>query len=458
MGPLLSAATEGAGHEPAQIAAGEIAERVKAAGVVGAGGAGFPSHVKLAAKAEVAIANGAECEPLVHVDQELMITRAADVVRGLRLVMQATGAVRGVLGVKRKYTRALAALRQALDGSRDITIHELGNLYPAGDEQVLVYDVLGRVVPEGGIPLNVGAVVHNIETLINIGRAVEGIPTTTKHITVAGDVPRPITVQVPVGVTIREVIGLAGGARTPDPVVLNGGAMMGSLVRDLDEPVTKTTKLLLVLPHDHYVSMLRRQSPAEFTRRAVSACDQCFMCTDYCPRHALGHAIEPHKLILLLGAGVPVTDPQLAAAFLCCECRTCNYACPVHLVPGNIAIHVKRELQKAGLKNPYHRQTEADPYRDLRRVPINRLIARLQLSQYDVPAPLTEVAHPFRRVALRLRQHSGVPAQPLVRVGDRVTEGDLVGEIPPGVLGARVHASLAGVVREVSDRVVIEAE
>ena len=102
--------------------------------------------------------------------------------------------------------------------------------------------------------------------------------------------------------------------------------------------MTKTTKMLLVLPRNHYVSNLRLQSKAHVQKHAISACDQCFMCTDFCPRHALGHAIEPHKLILMLGAGLPVTDPQLAGAFLCCECRTCNYACPVHLKPGNFAI------------------------------------------------------------------------------------------------------------------------
>jgi Na+-translocating ferredoxin:NAD+ oxidoreductase RnfC subunit len=435
----------------------EIIERVKAAGVVGAGGAGFPSHLKLKSQVEVVIANGAECEPLAHVDQELMISRPEEIIAGIRAVIQATNAERGVIAIKQKYSKAIATLEEALGGARDITIFELGNFYPAGDEQVLVYDVLGRVVPEGGIPVQVGALVHNIESLINIQRALDGIPVTHKYITVAGDVPDPISVRVPIGVTFGEVIALAGGSCTPDPVVMNGGAMMGSPVRDLNSPVTKTTKLLLVLPKDHYIATLRSQSPQEFIRRANSACDQCFMCTDFCPRHALGHAIEPHKLILKLGAGLPVTDPQLAAAFLCCECRTCNYACPVHLVPGNIAITVKRELIKAGVKNPYRRETNPDPYRDLRRVPINRLISRLQLSRYDLPAPLTEEVPEFRSVRISLRQHIGLPSRPVVKVGDRVKTGDVIAEIPPGATGAPIHASLDGVVREVSDAVLIEA-
>ncbi len=435
-----------------------VKELVRQAGVTGAGGAGFPTHVKIAARAEVVIANGAECEPLTHVDQELMIHHVPEVVAGLAAVMAATGAERGVLGVKKKYTAAIQALRAAIGGRNDITIFELGNFYPAGDEQVMVYDILGRVVPEGGLPLNVGVVVQNIETLYNIHAALEGRPVTHKHITVIGEVRRPVTVRVPVGISLREVLDLAGGPSTANPMVLNGGAMMGHVTGDLDEPVTKRTKLLLVLPLEHQLSANRRQSRSQIELRAMSACDQCYMCTDYCPRHAQGHAIQPHKLILLLAAGIPLTDAQMAGAMLCCECRTCNYACPVHLSPGDIAISVKRDLLKAGLKNPYHRQTEADPYRDFRRVPMARLVNRLGLARYDVPAPLTEVPAEFKRVRLALSQHIGAPAQPVVKVGDRVTVGDVVGEQPTGAVGARVHASISGVVGQVStDMIVIEA-
>jgi Na+-translocating ferredoxin:NAD+ oxidoreductase RnfC subunit len=438
-------------------AASEIIAKVKAAGVVGAGGAGFPTHLKLASQVAVVIANGAECEPLVHVDQELMIEHAPLVAAGMRAAIQAADAQRGVVGIKQRYGRAIATMRAALPVDGSTVVQELGNFYPAGDEFVLVYDVLGKVVPEGGLPVQVGALVQNIETLLNIALALEDQPVTHKYVTIQGEVPHPLTVRVPVGITLRETIALAGGSRVPDPVVLNGGAMTGSVAASLDAPVTKTTKMLLVLPREHYVSNLRLQPRSHFQRQATSSCDQCYMCTDFCPRHALGHAIEPHKLILLLGAGLPVTDPQLAGAFLCCECRTCNYICPVHLKPGNLAIAVKRDLQKAGQKNPYHRETAADPYRDLRRVPIVRLIARLGLARYDTPAPLTGLTARFDQVRLPLKQHVGLPAKPVVQVGDRVRSGDLVADAPANAVSARVHASIAGIVREVSDAIVIEA-
>lgn len=437
----------------------EIVTAVQKAGVTGAGGAGFPTFFKLKARAEIVIANGAECEPLTHVDKELLHHHTAEVIRGLKAVMAATGASKGVIGVKGKYADLVAQLRVAMADSPELSVCELGNFYPAGDEQVLVYDVTGRVVPEGGLPLNVGCVVQNIETLYNVAAALDGTPVTAKCVTVIGAVKNPVTVRVPLGITLRQVIDLAGGATVPDPVVLNGGAMMGEVAGSLDAPVTKRTKILLVLPYDHQLSVRRRTPREVFDTHAIASCDQCYMCTDFCPRHAQGHAIQPHKLILLLASGVPMTDAQMAGALLCCECRTCNYACPVHLAPGDIALNIKRDLVKAGIKNPYHRQTEVSSTRDFRRVPMYRLVNRLGLEKYDVEAPLTALDTHYDRVTLLLRQHAGVAAQPAVAVGQAVTTGDLVAAVPEGALGAAVHASIDGTVVEIrADAVVIEGK
>ena len=197
------------------VAVEEIAAAVQAAGVTGAGGAGFPTHVKFRAQAEIVLANGAECEPLTHVDKQLMIHHAPQVVAGLRAAIRATGAERGIIGVKAKSKEAIASLRRELQGAEDITIAELGNFYPSGDEQVMVYDVLGRIVPEGGIPLDVGVVVNNVETLYNVSQALEGRPVTHKYVTVIGEVARPVTVRVPIGVSIGEVIVLPGARLSP---------------------------------------------------------------------------------------------------------------------------------------------------------------------------------------------------------------------------------------------------
>jgi Na+-translocating ferredoxin:NAD+ oxidoreductase RnfC subunit len=436
----------------------EIIQAVREAGVTGAGGAGFPTFFKLQASADYLIANAAECEPLAQVDKQLIAHSAPQIISGIRLAMQAIHARQGIIGIKKKYKDLINHLRNHLQGASDINICEVGNFYPAGDEHVLVYDAIGKVVPEAGIPIDVGCVVQNIETLVNIHRAVEGQPFIHKYITVIGAVQKPMTVKVPLGITYQEVIDLAGGVTVSDSFILDGGAMMGN-VAEPDAPVSKRTKILLVLPYDHQLSVKRRMSRRSTELQAISACDQCFICTDFCPRHAHGHAIQPHKLILLLSSGVPLTNEQMLGALLCCECRTCNYSCPVHLLPGDIAIQVKRDLVKGGLKYPHPKQTEANPYREFRRVPIQRLIARLGLAKYDVLAPLTDTPVEFKRVILQLRQGLGMAAVPLVKAGDQVQAGSPIADVPKGALGVPVHASINGFVQEVRpDSIVIEAK
>jgi Na+-translocating ferredoxin:NAD+ oxidoreductase RnfC subunit len=163
--------------------------------------------------------------------------------------------------------------------------------YPAGDEFVLVYDVTGRVIPPGGLPRDVGCVVVNVETLVNIG---SDKPVTHKYLTVAGAVRTPVTLRVPVGLPIREVIDAAGGAAVPMFRALMGGVMMARLAADLDEPVTKTTGGVVVLPSDHFLIRWHQQEWRQIERIAKSACDQCRFCTEMCPRYLLGHPIQPH--------------------------------------------------------------------------------------------------------------------------------------------------------------------
>ena len=155
----------------------DIVGRVRDAGVVGAGGAGFPTHVKLNARVDTVIGNGAACEPLLTCDQGIMAARAAEVVAGLRLAMEATGATTGIIALKAEYRDAVTALRRELSRTSpgpQIRLHFLAPVYPAGDEHVLVYEVTRRLVPEAGIPLNVGVVVQNVGTLTQIAAAVRG--------------------------------------------------------------------------------------------------------------------------------------------------------------------------------------------------------------------------------------------------------------------------------------------
>ena len=238
--------------------------RIEELGIVGAGGGGFPTAVKLRAAASVFIVNAAECEPLLHKDKELLHHRAQPMLRGLRVAMEAVGAASAVIGIKEKYKDVIAALEPQLPS--DVRIQSLMDCYPAGDEFVLVYDVIGKVIPPGGLPKDVGAAVANVETLVNIGL---DQPVTHKYLTVAGAVRTPVTLRVPVGMKIREVIEAAGGATEPQFEVLVGGVMMAKLAPSLDEPVTKTTGGLIVLPASLSCWLVQADLEANRTHRKV---------------------------------------------------------------------------------------------------------------------------------------------------------------------------------------------
>ena len=437
-----------------------VAERVRQAGVVGAGGAGFPAHVKVGSQVEYVIANGAECEPLMHKDAELMARHAPEIVAGMQAVMGATGAAKGIIGLKSKHTEAIDALKRATEGSR-IEMKMLGDFYPTGDEFVLVYEATGRLIPPGGIPLSVGVVVQNVESLYNVAAAIDGVPVTRKILTVAGAVRQPLTCSVPIGITFRELIDLAGGALTEDYAFFVGGAMMGQLSRDADACVTKTTGGLIVLPEHHpLVKHIERPEP-DMHQIGKSACDQCSYCTELCPRYLLGYQIEPHKVMRSLVFSLSGEGFWSQWGQLCCECGLCTlYACPEGLYPREACQRAKQELKSrdADRLDTGETQVKPHPMYDSRHIPVKQLVRRLGLTHYDLPAPFVEVDIRPERIRLPLNQHVGAPAQPVVRPGDRVAAGDSVAEIPDEALGARIHTSIDGIVREIEPEIVIEAQ
>ncbi len=428
-------------------------DSVQENGVVGAGGAGFPAHIKLRARAETVIVNAAECEPLLHKDKELLLRFPSEVIRGLTISMERVGARRGVIAIKNRYQPAMQFLTQKLPTG--VQVQWLTDTYPAGDEFILVYDITGRIIPPGGLPLDVGAVVHNVETLVNI--AAEK-PVTHKFLTVAGAVERPVTLRVPVGMPIGEVIGAAGGTSAVQFDVLVGGVMMGRLAGSTNEPVTKTTGGLIVLPRNHGLIRRYRLDWFQVNKIGKSACDQCGFCTELCPRFLLGHPIEPHRAMRALGFRQE-SDELIMGTLACCECNLCSlYACPEDLDPRNVCVHDKQILRGRGLR------WSGDPadlhahglFRD-RRIPIRRLKLKLGLDIFNDTGPLVAEPAGTGRVVLPLQQHLGSPCLPAVRVGDRVRAGDLVAAPPEGKLGANIHASIDGTVKSVDGAVVIEA-
>ena len=427
----------------------EISEKVKAAGVVGAGGAGFPTHVKLAARAEIFLVNGAECEPMLRTDQQLMAKSPELLVRGLELAMQATGAREGIIALKAKYGEAIAALKPLLRPNMRIEI--LRDIYPAGDEVITLWLTTGRRVPPGGIPINVGAVVNNPQTLMNVARAVDGTSVTTRTFTITGAVAHPMTVTVPLGVSLQEMLDLAGGPTCAAPAFIDGGPMMGHLIDDLNRPVTKTTGGLIVLPEDHMLIRRKRQTMGSVLRIAKTVCEQCMYCTELCPRHIIGHELPPHLIIRTVNHNRLGAPSVIRSALTCSECGVCEaYACPVGISPMRVNVALKAELRANNIR--YEGELgPVDPMAENRLIPISRLVSRLNLGPwYPHHAPLQEQEYAAKKVTLILKQHAGAPATPVVKVGDAVKKGQLVAEIPDGALGARIHASIDGIVAQVT--------
>lgn len=423
-----------------------VIERIKEAGIVGAGGAGFPAYVKMAGAAEIALVNAAECEPLLHKDKELLHHRLDDVLKGLRTLMHSVGAARAIIGIKEKHQGLIDTLRARIDGG--VEVIPVRDFYPAGDEITLIHETTGRVVQAGALPGSVGVVVNNVETLYNIGREQ---PVISKFVNIAGEVARPVTVEVPIGISFQEVLDFTGPLLAGYAVV-EGGPMMGRLVKDLGQTVTKTTAALLVLPVDHILvrrlSGLGRQN--EVNRIGKAACDQCVLCTELCPRYLLGHPIQPHKAMRSLIFANAEKTPELHTLY-CCECNLCSLiSCPEGLSPSMVCVDNKRRARADNLVFTGKLDNGVHPMQAFRRTPSKKLKSMLDLNRYTDKGPLTDFDYSPSQLKVQLRQHIGKPAVPLVAVGERVERGQKIATVG-NELGCEIHAPATGRIAAVND-------
>ncbi len=440
----------------------EIFDMVMKSGIVGAGGAGFPTHVKISAKAEIVVANGAECEPILETDRHLMLREARKVIEGLKLAMQSVEAEKGIIAIKKKHSDITLILKEMLKDEEHIKLHLLDNFYPAGDEHVLVYEATGRVVPMGGIPLDVNVVVSNVFTLSLMADACNGTSFTHRYITITGEVRNPCVTKLPIGISIRETIEKAsGGIKIEDYKVIIGGPMMGKLEENLDNPITKTTGAIIVLPSDHKIVDLKSKNIKSAMKIAKSVCCQCSQCTDMCPRFLLGHNLNPHKMMMALSDIEDKSDLKgLYPATLCSECGLCGYyTCTMGLLPNAVNRYYKEVINK-NRERPNFKNImteEVHEFREYRKVPTERLLDKLGLTKYNFHLPFVELDIKPEKVVLPLKQHIGAPSIPVLTQGQRVAAGDLIAEIPEKSLSARLHSPIDGVIKEISDSFVIES-
>lgn len=294
----------------------EIRERVKAAGVVGMGGAGFPTNVKLTPKNPEAIdyiiVNGAECEPYLTSDYRRMLEESDKLVSGLKVALSLFDHAHGIIGIEDNKPEAIAAMQKAVAGESNMEVKVLKTKYPQGGERSLIYATTGRSINSSMLPADAGCIVHNVDTIYSIHMAViEGKPLTKRIVTVTGDgVKNPGNFYVWLGMNYRQLLDAAGGPVGEPEKYISGGPMMGFAMYSLDVPVVKGSSSLLVMKED-IVSKLE-----------TSACIRCGRCSEGCPSHLL-----PAKL-----AGFASRNNE--AGFLkfdgmeCVECGSCSFVCP----------------------------------------------------------------------------------------------------------------------------------
>ena len=410
----------------------ELQDIIQQNGVVGAGGAGFPTYMKLTDKANTILMNCAECEPLLKLHRQLLEKHAYEIMKTFHMIQETVGASEAIIGIKKSYVQTIHALNQHIEEFPGMRLHLLDEVYPMGDEVVLIYEATGRVVRPGGLPIEQGVAVFNVETVYNVYRAVEEKqPVTDKYVSVVAEVSDPVTVRVPL--------------------------MMGRIGNGSD-PVTKTTNAILVLPKDHLIVAKKQRTSSIDLKRAASICCQCNTCTDLCPRHNLGHPIDPAKFMRAASNNdFRDLNPYIDASF-CSSCGVCEmYSCPQSLAPRSLLADMKGGLRKAGIRPPQGVQPKpVQESREYRKVPEERLMARLGLTKYDKDAPMDENVVPVSKVKILLSQHIGAPAQAIVKTGDMVTKGQMIAQHADG-LSVSIHASISGKVTEVTDRHIIIA-
>lgn len=434
-------------------------EAIQSAGVVGAGGAGFPTAIKLNTKAEYLLINAVECEPLIETDKYLCRAFPERIVATVTRMAEHLEAKHAVIVLKAKYKAEIEALEKAIRAQNaNVEIFGTRTYYPAGDEQILVQQVTGRSVPERGLPLNVGCVVENVGTVLSIADALEGKPVCEKYLSVTGAVRTPVMYKVPIGTSVRSILERTA-LTVKEYAVILGGPMMGKMLADdaaIDAAVvTKTTGNLLVLPKDHYLVKKAGLSLHTMIRRAATSCIQCRFCTDLCPRSQTGHDVKPNMVMRNMWRKDAITDDEefkrsFGSAVNCSSCGLCEmYSCPMGLSPRKMNDYAKVLLRERGIQVEKNMAPVAKPTIEDRRVNTERLIARLGLTPYYVHVLPELFDYEPETVFIPLSQHIGKPAQACVSVGDRVTKGDTVGKAAEG-LSANIHTGIDGTIQEVT--------
>jgi Na+-translocating ferredoxin:NAD+ oxidoreductase RnfC subunit len=425
-------------------------------GIVGAGGAGFPSYAKLAEGADLLLVNGSECEPMLYTDYVILKNEITLVLSGITSVLSHTGIKKALLAIKEHTAKRLGFS----DGERladKIFVKVLPNVYPLGDEIGLIYEATGRLVKPGKLPITEGVIVYNVETMYNLGAAIRfGEPVTKKWLTVSGDIDNPTVIRVPVGTRVSDIFKKFNITVDENHTVLDGGPSMGKIINPSTYAVSKTTKGILILPNDTQAVISKMASPQMAIVRAETACCQCTRCTDMCPRNMLGYPLEPHKMVRTAMGVAEIMPEMVLSATLCCGCGICeSLACSQGISPRIVIENYKALLAKNKLRFNIDGEYNVRSEREYRQIPSEKWTSMLGVTKFDRVADFYGEINDFCRVEIPLNKHIGAPSTPTVKDGDTVNKGDLIADASSG-LSLTQHASLSGTVTLGSNKIIID--
>ena len=434
----------------------ELKELFRNAGIIGAGGAGFPSYAKLAEGADTLLVNGAECEPLLYTDYVILKRELDTVLTGIEEILSESPIKKAYICIK-SHTAKRLSFKDGEELSDNIKIKVLPDVYPMGDEVSLIYEATGRLVNPGHLPISVGVIVYNVETLYNLGRAILGHGGVyMKWLTVGGDIDNPTVVRVPVGTAVADVFAWLGINVKEGYSVIDGGPSMGKLINHERASVTKTTKSLLILPDSIEAVRTKSINQRAAVARAETACCQCTRCTDMCPRALLGYPLEPHKMVRT-AMGAAVTLPQMViSATLCSGCGVCeSLACSQGISPKAVINNYKALLAEHKMRYFTKESVEPGPEREYRMIPSEKWAATLGVARFDRVCEWGGELTNVKRVEIPLTKHIGAPSIPTVNSGDFVTRGQVIAEPGEG-LSVPQHASIDGAVTVLSRKIIID--
>ncbi len=434
-----------------------LKETMRNAGIVGAGGAGFPSYAKLAEGIDTLLINGAECEPLLYTDYTILKEELLTVLTGATSVLNALSANTCCLCIK-EHTAELLGFSDGERLADGICIKLLPNVYPIGDEIALIYEATGRLVQPGALPSSERVVVYNVETLYNVGCAVKSdTPLTLKWVTVGGDVAKPVVLKVPIGTPVSDLLSSLGIKTDGVHEVLDGGPSMGRPINPSTASVRKNTKAILVLPKRIQAAAAKHLDARMATVRAETACCQCTRCTDLCPRALLGYPLNPHKMVRASMAVGELMPETVIAATLCSSCGICEtLACPQGISPRAVIAGYKTLLSKKKMRFLAKQKYEVTPEREYRKLPSQKWKRLLGVEEFDrIPEYIGERVD-FPRLIIHTNQSIGIPSVPVVNAGERVEAGQLIATAASG-LSLPIHSPISGIIEEASaERLIIK--